>query len=298
MTTKNNILLIGATGFLGRHVLKSLLQHDHITVTCFLRPQTRPPETDKPITIVRGDLKNNADLEKALAGKTGVIHLTSFNFGYTENVVACLEKSGIQRALFISTTSIFTTLNSTVHALKKQAEDTIMCSNLRWTILRPTMIYGRKGDGNIEHLVRFLKKMPLLIVPGKTHYLQQPVFVDDVACAVVDAFFSKKAEKKAYNISGKTAVSFRDMAQKIGVLLGKHVYVIPFPLKPCLWLVKLYQKCVSSPKITPEHLLRLNQHKNFSHEDAARDFGFSPIDYGKGITSLVSDIYSTRKTAA
>src|SRR5205814_8821341 len=107
--------------------------------------------------------------------------------GHAPALVATARAAGIERAVFISTTAIFTALNAPSKAVRVAAEKTIGESGLRATILRPTMIYGSARDRNMARLIRYLRRWPVIAVAGSGVHLQQPIYVDDVARAVADA---------------------------------------------------------------------------------------------------------------
>ena len=142
------VLVTGATGFTGSYVIPQLLEHG-MDVCCFVRSGSDLsflPEGE--IELVVGDLDNPESLEDALNGVDALVNLASLGFGHAEGIVAASEKSGIKRAIFVSTTAIFTQLNAPSKAGRLDAEKRITESDLDYTILRPTMIYGSSRDRN------------------------------------------------------------------------------------------------------------------------------------------------------
>lgn len=293
MSKSQHILVIGATGFTGERVLDQLAQlSPQPKVTCLVREGTPPPQPPEGMifTIVRGDLNNSDDLDKAMLGKDGLIYVASLGFGHAEAVVAACEKAKLKKCIFTSTTALFTKLNASSKAVRIAAEKTITNSTLNWVIIRPTMIFGRKGDRNMERLVRLLKKIPVLFVPGGGKAMQQPIFVDDVAQALVKSYFSDKASCKAYNVSGKEPLSFREVVRVTGKLLKRKVFIISLPLKPCRLLLRFYEKLSSKPRLKEEQLLRLNENKAFNHVAAKKDFGFKPQTFEDGMANLIAEL--------
>jgi len=277
------ILLTGATGFLGGYVLKELIKRGH-EVICFVR-ETSNLENIKELNApyIYGELDNFESICNALEDKDALINITSLGFGHASNIInACLEMN-IKRAIFISTTGIFTKLNPDSKGIRLEAERLIKESNLDYTIIRPTMIYGTSKDRNMWRLVKYLKKFPVLPILGDGTYLQQPVYVKDLASAVVKAYETDKSIKKAYNISGLKALTYNEVVDVTGRALGKKVFKIHVPMKLSYSLLKIYEKISSKPKLKAEQVLRLNENKDFSHDDAAKDFGYKPISFEDGI---------------
>jgi len=281
------LLVIGGTGFTGKRVLSILRPRTDVKVTVFCRDESRAPEG---FNTVIGDLENQQDVEKALKGQDGLLYVASLGFGHAPTVVAACKKTGVRRAIFISTTALFTKLNAGSKALRLAAEKTITQSDLVWTILRPTMIYGRPGDRNMERLVKYIKRWRFMFVPGTAGSLQQPVFVDDVAQAVVDAYFSDKTYNKAYNISGAAPLTFAEVVHTTAKALGRRVWIVSLPLWPCRLMLRAYEALVKFPRLKEEQLLRLNEDKAFPHEDATHAFGYKPRDFESGIKTLIKEL--------
>ena len=292
MSPLKKILVLGGTGFTGRQVLKQLEIQDAIEVTCLVRSSSNAIEWSGklPLKIVVGDLGDTASLNAAFKNQDTLIFVASMGFGHMKNVVnSCLENN-VKRAVFTSSTAIFTRLPAQSKDGRQAGEKQIMESSLDWTILRPTMIFGRKGDRNLERLVKNLKKFPLFFVPGSGQALQQPIFIDDVAKAVIQALATDKSVRKAYNISGKVPLTFNQLVTSTASALGLKRAIVNLPLWPVQQAVKLYSIFAGSPKISEEQILRLNENKAFDHKEAQDDFGFTPIPFSDGINILVKEL--------
>ncbi|MCR3955128.1 MAG: NAD(P)H-binding protein [Gudongella sp.] len=277
------ILLTGATGFLGGYVLEELIRRGH-GVTCFVR-ETSNLEKIKQLNVpyIFGELDDYESICNALKDKKALINIASLGFGHTPNIVNVCREMNINRAVFISTTGIFTKLNPDSKGIRLEAERLVKESNLDYTIIRPTMIYGTPKDRNMWRLVKYLKKLPILPILGDGTYLQQPVYVKDLAWAVVSAYETDKSIKKAYNISGLKPLTYNEVVDVTGKSLGKKVFKIHVPMNLSYSLLKIYEKISSKPKLKAEQVLRLNENKDFSHDEATKDFGYKPISFEDGI---------------
>ncbi len=202
------ILVTGGAGFTGRRVISLLAGQGQIR--CLVRQGCAIANIETlKYEVVYGDLSDLESLTKAMIGCEALINIASMGFGHVPEIIRCAEKTGIKRAIFISTTAIFTHLNTNSKSIRQEAEDCVMRSSLEWTILRPTMIYGTPDDRNMIHLLAFIRRWHVMPIPGSGQKAQQPVHVDDVATAVVDAFFSEKTIHKSYNISGRQPLDFK-----------------------------------------------------------------------------------------
>jgi nucleoside-diphosphate-sugar epimerase len=277
------ILLTGATGFLGGYVLEELVKRGH-EVTCFIR-DTSNLEKIKQLNVpyIFGELDDFQSICKALKDKEALINIASLGFGHAPNIVNACQKMNIKRAIFISTTGIFTKLNPDSKGIRIEAERLIKESDLDYTIIRPTMIYGTPKDRNMWRLVKYLKRLPVLPILGNGTYLQQPVYVNDLAWAVVSAYETDTSIKKAYDISGAKAFTYNEVVDITANAIGKKVLKIHIPMKLSYNLLKFYEKTTSKPILKAEQVLRLNENKDFSHDEARKDFGYSPLSFEEGI---------------
>jgi nucleoside-diphosphate-sugar epimerase len=187
----------------------------------------------------------------------------------------------------VSSTSIFTSIDALSKRAKLAAEKEVLSSGLACTILRPTMIYGGAGDRNMIRLIRFLRRYPVIPVPGNGKSLQQPIHVEDLAGAIVDCLSAETTIGKAYNISGAQPITFDEVIASACQSLGVRRMIVHIPLRPALWAGKVLSLVQRKPWIKEEHLLRLNEDKCFDHGDATRDFGFTPRDFAQGIKEEV-----------
>lgn len=106
-------------------------------------------------------------LDEAFAvGADCLVNIASLDFGHAESIVAAAEEAGLARDVFVSTTAVTTRLPASSKVVRLAAEETVRSSELRWTILRPTMIDELPGDRNLSRLLRLLRRTPIVPLPG------------------------------------------------------------------------------------------------------------------------------------
>jgi nucleoside-diphosphate-sugar epimerase len=277
------ILVTGATGFTGSCVVPRLLARG-ADVRCLVRSTSDTSGLPQAgIRLIRGNLDDRDSLALAMQGADLLVNLASLGFGHAGNVVKAAMDTGIRRALFISTTAIFTGLNARSKAVRLAAEETITRSGLAYTILRPTMIYGSPRDRNMSRLIRYLQRWPLVFVAGGGQALQQPVYVEDVAEAVVRAIESADTLNKAYNVAGATVLSFDQVVDTICGLLRRSVRKVHVPWVPLVSFLSILERLSIRLPIKAEQILRLNEDKAFDYSAAGRDFGYQPRSFAEGI---------------
>lgn len=277
------ILLTGATGFLGEFVLEELVNRGH-DVTCFVRKTSDLDKIKREnVSYIYGELNDYKSICEALKGKKALINIASLGFGHAPSIINACEEIGVKRSIFVSTTGIFTKLNPDSKGVRLEAEKLIKKSNLDYTIIRPTMIYGTPKDRNMWRLVKFLKNIPVIPILGPGTYLQQPVYVKDLATAIVSAYEKPVSIKKDYNVSGAKPLTYNEVIDITGETLGKKILKLHIPMKLSYNMLRIYEEVSKHPKLKSEQVLRLNENKDFSYEEAKQDLGYNPLSFNEGI---------------
>lgn len=284
------VLVTGGTGFTGSRVVPLLLQNG-FEVRCLTRPSSdRAPLSTLTVEWVTGDLSDAESLTAALRGMDALVNIASLGFGHADSILGSMKEAGVKRGIFVSTTAIFTQLNAGSKSIRLAAEEAIHASRLDYTILRPTMIYGSKRDRNMWRLIRLLRITPVMPIFGDGESLQQPIFVDDVAQAVLLALKTNDTIGRSYNIAGKEPLTYNQVIDTVASALGKRVWKLHLPYMPIVRVLQFTERIGLRLPIKAEQVLRLNEDKSFSYEEAKRDFGFNPRSFEEGIRSEISKL--------
>ena len=282
------IAVSGANGFTGRFVCAELKRR-HLPFIALLRPGTDSSWMDaRQISVRFADLNQKKQLAGQLIGCDALLNVASIGFGAASPIIDACRLAGVTRAVFVSTTAIFTKLNAVSKEIRLRAESVITSSGLDTTILRPTMIYGTPGDRNMIRLIRWLHRWPVLPVFGNGFSLQQPVHVTDVAWAVVQVLTTSNTIGRQFNISGATPLTYNDVVRHTVNSLDRSVYRLHIPAHPTVSVLKVFENLGLTLPIKSEQILRLNEDKAFSHFEASDIFGYTPMSFEQGIREEVA----------
>jgi nucleoside-diphosphate-sugar epimerase len=281
-----NLLVTGATGFTGCHVVKRLGNSGH-RVCCLLRTAAKRSRIPDSCVTMDGSLEDVASLDRAMKGIDVLVNIASLGLGHTPVIVDRAQAAGIRRAVFVSTTSLFTQLNAPSKAVRIAAEKAIEASRLDYVIFRPTMIYGTAEDRNICRLIRYLNRCSILPVFGPGTHLQQPVHVGDLADAICTATLDSAGSRKAFNVSGATPLAFNEMVDTVAALLGRRILKLHLPVRPIVAVLRWLERLRLHFPIKAEQILRLNENKAFDHSEAARSFHFHPRTFHDGVAEEI-----------
>jgi nucleoside-diphosphate-sugar epimerase len=282
---RTRVHVTGGSGFLGGFVIPLLVEEGY-EVSALARSDAAADCVQMlGANPIEGDLDSDTSIRSAFTSSraTALVNLASLGFGHAASIVGAAEASGLRRAVFVSTTAIFTALNAPSKAVRTKAEDTIRASGLDWTIIRPTMIYGTPGDRNMWRLLSLLRRFPVVPMPGGGNNLQQPVHVADLASAIVSALGTDVAIGRAYDVGGPEPVTFRQILDDAGSAVGRTVRGVSIPHRPIVRVLASIEGRGRPLPLKAEQIERLVEDKSFDIAPAVEDLGYTPRSFATGI---------------
>ncbi|MDF2635464.1 MAG: NAD-dependent epimerase [Pelosinus sp.] len=278
------ILITGIAGLTGRFLYQEIqAQKLDQTVKYFVRPTSDISfmlDEDKEKNVVYGDGNNLKDVTDALLNVDLVIHLATIHLSEVVTQ-ACLLK-GIKRVIFINTTGMYSQYKSYA-LLYTELERKIKESNLIYTIIRPTMIYGNHQDVNIHKLIKMINKVPVFPVIGKGDGLMHPIYAQDLAKVINSVMINEELTRmQEYNVAGKAPLTYLSLLTEIAKALGKKRYFLHIPYGLALLIGKIGDY-IPNGIIDYEKVQRLKEDKNFDYSKATCDLGFSPKSFEEGV---------------
>lgn len=307
------VFVTGASGFVGSAVVAELASRGHSVVALSHRGEVK---TAGDVKIVRADLFDSSALADAIAmhGCDAVIHLVGIimeqprkgrtfervHVEGTRSVLEAARRADVRRYVHMSALGSRPNAISEYHKTKFRAEELVRSSGLDWTIFQPSLIHGPGGEFlQMEAAWARKAKPPFLFMPyfggglagERGAGLIQPVFVNEVARAFVDAMEKRDAIGKVYPLGGADRLSWPQMHQIAAeVIVGHRRWVAPLPA----WLAK------SLASVVPSSLLPFNrdqvlmsQEDNVCDMDAfAADFGWRPAGFAETLRSYAHQLKS------
>jgi uncharacterized protein YbjT (DUF2867 family) len=238
------ILLIGASGFIGRELFAALEQRGHRVVAAVRNAAAAPRfAREAPITI---DLNVDTSIEAwlpRLEGIDAVVNCAGILQGSRGQSIeaihdlapaalfAACEQAGVRRIVQISAISAERGAGTAYALTKLAADDRLRASSLDWIVLRPSLVHARGAYGGTSAF-RSLAAYPFAIpVPGAGAQQFQPIWIDDLSNVVALALESDQLVRKTIDPVGPDRVSLREILQDYRRWLGfARAPVIPVPM--------------------------------------------------------------------
>jgi len=240
MDTTRSLVLLGATGFVGRTLVPRLAADGHrLTLLSRNREQHRPFAVLPNVRVVSADVHDDAALARHVRDADAVINLVGIlnqrgretfqrvHVDLTRRVIdACLD-GGVPRLHQMSSLKAGQGPSAYLRT-RGAAEDAVKASGLDWTIYEPSVIFGA-GDGLVSRFHALLRKAPLMPLarPGAR---MAPVFVGDVAEAIARCVGSRATGIGwTYELYGPEVLSLREIVCMIRDAAGLRRPVIGLP---------------------------------------------------------------------
>lgn len=238
------ILLLGASGFIGRHILAELLNGGH-EVIAVVRNITDLKAAFPEATFVARDLARateSADWENLAAGIDIIVNAAGILQGPEMQAVHvdmpraltnAARRAGVKRTVLISAISARADVTTAYASSKLEGEADLRASGIDWTILRPSLVYGEGSYGGTS-LLRGLSALPWLTpLPGRGDFEFTPIHVADLARATRLVCESSLFANQTLEPVGPETMSLRTLLQRYRAWLGygrAHFITIPMPL--------------------------------------------------------------------
>ncbi len=156
---------------------------------------------------------------------------------------------------------------------------------IAWTLLRPTLVYGRGRDLNISAAARLIERFGVFPLAGRAQGLRQPVHADDLAVVAIRALDCAVAENRAYDLAGGETLTYTEMIGRLFDALGKPRRRISLPTPLLAALAAALGRLSGQPAYTAELARRMTRDLTVDDADARHDLAWAPRGFLDGDSS-------------
>ena len=239
------ILVLGATGFVGNHLINSLRLLDFDVYATYRTQSKKAIIDEQGIKSIYADITLPKTLTSAFDGKDCIINLTtvineeeddqfkSVLFNGIENIIHAMIETKVGRIVQIGALADEGSSNNLKNVYlywKKKGCQLLVDLNVPHVTLETSFIYG-PGDQHLSAIGWFLKFFPFFPSSGKaideTQF--QPIYIDDLISCILKSIVGDQHLFKTYHLGGIDKMKHIDMVKIIANYLGKRKLVIRFP---------------------------------------------------------------------
>ena len=260
------ILVTGASGFVGRHVVRALAARGDLVRALVRDAAGAAVLDDVDCELARGDVTDPASLGEAVSECDSIVHLVAIIAGRpaafehviaegTANVVAAAKEADVRRIVHMSALGVGPATKDTVpyYRAKWTAEESVRGSGLGHAILRPSFVFGPDG-GALPQFLRIARLAPVTPIVGEGTQCLQPVWVDDLARGVLLAL--DRSDTMEIELGGPDVVDWNELWERLKRALGTKRPTLHVPM----WLMRpqaLLLERLPSPPVTRDQLRML-----------------------------------------
>ena len=252
--------VFGGSGFIGRYVVTNLARAGWMVRVAVRRPDEalflKTAGVVGQVTPVAANVRDRASVARAVAGADAVVNLVGilheggaqkFAAVHAEGAKTIAEEAARAGALhFVQISAIGADANSkSSYARTKAAgEAAVRQAFPGAVILRPSIVFGAE-DGFFNRFARMAQLAPALPLIGGGNTRFQPVYVGDVATAVVQAIETPEAAGQTYELAGPKIYSFVELMRMVLHETGRKRALVPLPF-PIASLMGCVAQCATS----------------------------------------------------
>lgn len=287
------VVIIGGTGFIGSTIANRLSQAGIPTVIPTRRRSRAGHVLLLPtVDAIEADVHDPATLAGVIAGADAVVNTVGIlhsragspygadfaraHVDLPKKIVAACRSAGVQRLIHISALGADADAPSEYQRSKAAGEAAIRSTgaDLAWTILRPSVVFGR-GDHFLNLFASLAHRFPILPLAGaRTRF--QPVYVEDVAEVVMRALDARDAAGQIFEVAGPTVYTLRELVEYVSALVGCPRPIIPLPEALAMLQARLME-------LAPQPLMSRDNVRSLRVDNVAHG---APLPFGLTPTAL------------
>ncbi len=289
------ILITGATGYIGRHLVARLVVEGE-RPRCLVRDTRRAASilpADK-VELVQGDTIHPASLPAAMNGVDTVVHAAFItadhkesagnhyeetNVHGTANVIKAAKEAGVKRIIEISGLGTKPDKPGSYMQGRYLAEQMLKESGLDWTIIQPSVLFGKDAPF-IKGLSDLIRTAPVVPLIGGGKVMFQPVFVEDVVTVIIKVLQDPMGtNRKTYTIGGPAYYSFTQVIDALLLTMHKTRIKAPAPTALVGIGAAVMEAFLPKPPITKAAMTLFSFDNTTDLNSIERDFGFTPMSF-------------------
>ncbi|MDR3529646.1 MAG: NAD(P)H-binding protein [Rhodopila sp.] len=271
--------IIGASGRSGLALSRSLLA-DGIPIVPVVRNAAKWEASGLAGALRQADLREPDALRAVLVGATRIVSCAHAR--HAPAIIAAAPATA--RLVLLGSTRKFTRWPDTHGNGVLAGEAALLQSGRLGVMLHPTMIYGARGEDNVQRLAGLLRRLPVLPLPGGGRFLVQPIYQDDVTRCIRAAVERQWDGPSSLVIAGPEPVHYADFVRAVASAAGlREPFIMPFPAAPLILAARMTKHVAAMPTVQPAEIRRLMEDKAFEIGPMRTILGIEPVPLAQGL---------------
>lgn len=299
---KNTILITGANGFIGQHLVNYLSSKDCLVLAMVREGNVPGFELNKNVNVVYGDLTDKNSLENCIPEGGVVVNLAAnpydpklsyeVNVLGTKKLIEVCEKKGVIKFIEISSQATKIKDKGVYAHTKSESDELVKSSKINWIILKPSLVYGEGEKGLFNKIKLLAQMLPFLPVFGSGDTKVNPLHVDDLCHAIKSVIDDPKNGKSVYDVGCPTPVTYNELYAGILKNINRKNMIIHVPVFIGLMSGKLFELLkMKSPPFFVDNVLGSTQETNCDSEKISKKYGITLREFDKGL----KDVFGSKK---
>jgi NADH dehydrogenase len=236
------ILVTGATGFIGTHLLPRLIRDAGLKIRMFVRPGSDLEGLPRGLTLsaMVGDIGDSEALLSAMSGVHTIIHLVGtdhrgrhahlkdVDVAAARALTAAAVSARVGRIIFVSRIGADSASGFSILKAKGEVEDIFKNSGIAYTILRPSILFGR-GDYFSEHVAMLGGLLPIYGVPGDGDMVLQPLWIEDFITCIAMCLDHIDTIDSVITLGGPELLPYRRAVMRVFHVTGSSTSIVGLP---------------------------------------------------------------------
>jgi uncharacterized protein YbjT (DUF2867 family) len=288
------VSVMGASGFVGRHVVARLVACGH-TVRAISRRGARRPEWGEQVHALAADVETGAGLGASLVGADAVVSLIAIpretdgrtfeevNVGGVRHVLDAMRAAGVRRVVHVSVMGVTDEPRYRYLFSKWRGEQLVRDSGIESVILRPSLLFG-PGDGFFSLVSTTLRwwSTGVVAIPATRAVRFQPLAVDDLAVAIERCLAEPERAGSTYELGGPEYLTYPQIVDAVMAATGRRRLKMAVPVPLLRSLTAVTDRLLPVFPVSHDQVMSLERPNHTDLDAFVRTFGKQPrrLDLG------------------